>query len=102
MAADNHFSRDVLPKNNAGFGVKTIKTMHARPISVSGRLRDRSQGPGDLPVQRAGVNYSLVTYLKDRQGARADRAARNLGLADEVIENQAHQVEYGPPKGERQ
>jgi hypothetical protein len=33
-----------------------------------------------------GVNYSLVIYLKTRQGARADRAARDLGLADEGIE----------------
>ena len=94
----------MLPKYNAGLDVKTMQN-DARATNFG---RRQVRGPlvkgttGDLPVQRAGVNYSLVIYLKNRQGARADRAARNLGLADEVIENQAHQVEYGPPKGERQ
>jgi hypothetical protein len=62
----------VLPKNNAGFGDKPMQATNFGK-------------PGDLPAQRAGGNYSLVIYLKDRQGARADRATRNLGLADEGL-----------------
>jgi hypothetical protein len=42
LAADNHFSRDVLPKNNAAFGDKPMQATNFGK-------------PGDLPVQRREV-----------------------------------------------